>query len=114
MSLEALWSVTFVSNTPSVNNTGGGVVIFETGRVLGGDSGYTYTGTYEIDQNQIKARVRVKQFSPMSLSVFGNNEDFELYFEGEYNDTQFDLMGVMVDQTQNRILVRFTRVEELP
>ena len=33
--LEALWSVEFVSN---VNDSGAGVVVLETGRILGGDS----------------------------------------------------------------------------
>lgn len=41
--IEALWSVEFMSN---LQGAGAGVAVFETGRVLGGDAGYTYVGKY--------------------------------------------------------------------
>jgi len=46
--LEAMWAVTFASNVrvgPAPDaNMGGGIVVLETGRVLGGDLGMTYVG----------------------------------------------------------------------
>lgn len=41
--LEALLSVEFVSN---VQGSGAGVVVIETGRILGVDSSYLYVGKY--------------------------------------------------------------------
>ena len=43
MSLEALWSVEFRSN---LGNLGGGVVMFKTGRVLGGDGSFYFLGDF--------------------------------------------------------------------
>ena len=45
MSVEALWSVSFQSN---FGMRGDGIVVFESGRVLGGDSVMIYTGHYRI------------------------------------------------------------------
>jgi len=36
----------------------GGIVVLESGRVFGGDSVMAYHGTYEIDRDDISARVR--------------------------------------------------------
>lgn len=39
--IDGFWTVKFKGVQ------GGGVAVFSKGKILGGDSGYTYTGTYE-------------------------------------------------------------------
>ncbi len=42
--IEGLWAVQYVG----IQGNGGGVVVFIDGKVLGGDTGYTYVGTYTV------------------------------------------------------------------
>ena len=43
--IEALWSVDFSTN---LGMHGFGIAVFETKRILGGDSGMIYVGSYEV------------------------------------------------------------------
>jgi hypothetical protein len=52
MSIEAVWAVNFI--TP-VGAGGAGVVVFETGRIFGGDSYYYYIGGYLINGTEVHA-----------------------------------------------------------
>src|SRR5882672_7406653 len=47
MRLEALWSVRFSSHK---GIHGGGVVVIENGKILGGETGYTYIGSMHADR----------------------------------------------------------------
>jgi hypothetical protein len=52
----------------------GGVAVFINGKILGGDTGYTYEGTYALQRNTVTALVRVTNFLasvPNVLSVVG-------------------------------------------
>lgn len=51
MSIEALWTVTFGSN---LGMSGAGVVVFETGRLFGGDPDYIYLGKYDVTHRRAK------------------------------------------------------------
>ncbi len=77
--LEALWSVEFVSN---VQETGAGVALLETGRVLGGDSSYFYVGTYSMDKSDVQASLRVTHYAGPPNSIFGNAREFTLGASG--------------------------------
>lgn len=55
--LEALWSVEFQS---SFGLQGNGVVVFETGRVFGGDSTMIYVGNFVLS---------MAQSTPTSMSI---------------------------------------------
>ena|SRR5437879_1994501 len=72
MSIEALWTIKF-EGTPAVvtGNRGGGVVVLETQRVLGGDSGTYYVGTYSLVNGQFKFKVHVGVHDASVGSVFG-------------------------------------------
>src|SRR5947209_6571635 len=73
MSFEGLWwfQTTSVQNPQAFQ--GGGVVVLETGRVLGGDSVYSYVGNFAVDAGVITATVRVRQYNPhvVAENVFG-------------------------------------------
>jgi hypothetical protein len=81
MSIEALWTVTFASN---LGMSGAGVVVFETGRLFGGDPDYIYLGKYDItpDGHKITCEVDVNNHSGRLSSIFGGLPHFKLKIEG--------------------------------
>lgn len=72
--VEGLWIVQYVG----LQGAGGGVAVFVNGKVLGGDTGYTYVGTYTVKDGEVTARVRVSNFLPNIPNVLGLQGDFEL------------------------------------
>lgn len=110
--LEALWTVHFHANT---GQYGGGVVIFETGRVLGGDSDYAYVGHFTYKTGKpLDVTLTVSNHSGRRHSVFGDRETFTLKLSGEPEHDGFDLTGHLEDDPDMRIAIRLERFEELP
>lgn len=109
--LEALWSVEFISN---VQGSGGGVAVFETGRILGGDASYTYVGSYSVNGNGLKADITVANYRGTPNSVFGNIPKFTLHLEGMPKSDTFDVHGHMIENPALTISIRLTRRAELP
>jgi T3SS negative regulator,GrlR len=56
---EALYVVEFGDMAASGTYRNGGVIVLETGRVYGGDSGYYYVGTYSVKDGQLTGEVKV-------------------------------------------------------
>jgi len=109
--LEALWSVEFVSN---LNIFGSGVVIFETGRIFGGDAQYYYTGRYEVKNGNLEGELEVVNYSGEPWSVFGTLEKFSLVLSGQPNQDTFDIKGALKGDPSKEILIRLTKRAELP
>jgi hypothetical protein len=58
MSIEALWSIDFTGVNDDSIAKSGGVVVFETGRVFGGDTWQLYTGGYSrADDGRLKIEI---------------------------------------------------------
>ena len=93
MSIEALWTVTFGSN---LGMSGAGVVVFETGRLFGGDPDYIYLGKYDVtrDGQKITGEVDVSNHSGRLSSIFGGLPRFKLKIEGAVPKS--DAIGPMV------------------
>lgn len=72
--LEAMWGVEFGSN----QDGGYGVVILETGRILGGDSSFTYIGSYETVGGNVTAKIKCTNNRNTLVSIFGNLKEFNL------------------------------------
>jgi hypothetical protein len=83
--MEGLWTIEFGS---SEGVYGGGVVVFSGGKVLGGDAGYYYTGSYEMmDVDAFTATIQVKPFIDGIPSVFNTlRKDFTLNLTGRVKD----------------------------
>lgn len=109
--IEALWSVEFVSN---MNFLGAGVVVFETGRVFGGDSQYYYIGDYQIKNGMLEGSIEVTHYSGEPWSIFGILTNFRLNISGQPNKKTFDLRGYLVEDPTKKIQIRLTRRAELP
>lgn len=114
--LEALWSVEFFNPNGGIS-TGAGMVVLETGRILGGDSMYYYVGDYSVDGKKVTAKVRVTHYNWLPLSIFGNLTEFFLDLSGEIDQNSpksFFLHGNISGQPNNQIVIKFTRRAELP
>jgi len=111
MGIEAMYGVEFIS---SMNVGGYGVLILETGRVLGGDSSFTFIGDYEIENHVLKANVKCNNDREILTSVFGDIKEFTLKLEGTVAEKEFVLSGYVIEEPSKTINVKLTRRAELP
>jgi hypothetical protein len=74
---DGFWIVTFAG----MEGKGGGVVVLMKGKIFGGDSAFTYLGTYTEAEGKIKADVAVQNFDPLIGNVLGIKGDFKLNFQ---------------------------------
>ena len=98
--VNGLWTVEFLS---TFNRAGKGVLVFTNGRLLGGDAGYYYSGTYTVTGNRIEGKVNVKRYDINSISIFGNMESFAISFAGEINNYSLSTVGEILDKPQYKI-----------
>lgn len=71
---EGLWIVQYAG----MEGKDGGVVVLTQGEVLGGDSAFTYAGTYRETQEGFHASILVQNFNPKVGNVLGIQGDFAL------------------------------------
>lgn len=110
--LEALWSVEFQS---SFGIRGNGVAVFETGRVLGGDSTMIYVGSFRVENGVIHADLNVKKYASAQgqTSSVGLNE-FNLKVTGKPDRDKLDLSGYVVEDPARTLTIHAVRRAELP
>jgi len=65
--MNGLWTAEFGSSTGVF---GGGVAVFEGGKIRGGDATHYYLGDYTIDGDRLKATLRVIPYIEGARSVF--------------------------------------------
>lgn len=109
--VEALWSVKFLANTSAF---GSGVVVLETGRILGGDTNFVYVGSYNIANGVATADVDVTLYGDDSFSVFGPANKLRLTLSGVPAHEFFKMTGHVAGRPELRLVVEFTRRAELP
>jgi hypothetical protein len=108
--IDGLWTVEFRS---SVGGLGSGTLIFENGKVMGGDAGYYYVGSYEGVGNTLKGRVTVKKYNPGHISIFGSLNIFTIEISGPLNDAQMTLHGKMAENPTMTISIVCTKRENI-
>jgi hypothetical protein len=59
VNIEALWVARFGDATAPDTMRNGGVVVFETGRLFGGDSAYAYVGSYSISGGSVSGAFEI-------------------------------------------------------
>ena len=109
--IEALYGIEFASN---VNDGGYGVVVLETGRILGGDSSFVFVGSYEIGNSVVSADIKCTNDRKFLQSIFGDIDEFNLHLEGIPEFDGFILQGHMIENPSMRLKVKLTRRAELP
>jgi hypothetical protein len=108
--LEALWSVRFSSN---MGIHGGGVVVIENGKILGGETGYTYIGSMRADRERVIARMKVSKYMAEAAPIFGMDH-FEMELTGRPHESQIRFDGFVVGSPQHDISIDLVRRVELP
>ena len=88
--------------------------MFIKGKVFGGDTGYTYLGSYSSDGNSLKARVMVRNFLPAVPSVIGITGDFELLIDGTVEGGTIKGTGSLLGGQAAGIALKLTRKADLP
>ena len=109
--LEALWTAEFSSN---LGIFGAGVVVFETGRLFGGDSQYYYLGTCEVKNEVLEADIEVTHFAGQGFSLFGGLKKFHLKAEGKIKEPKMEISGYLKENPDLKIYIQLTRRAELP
>jgi hypothetical protein len=109
--VEGFWIVQY----EGMKGNGGGVAMFIKGHVFGGDTGYTYLGSYQTHGNSVKADVKVRNFLPGIPSVLGVVGDFELNIEGTRTGDIVKATGsVSADEHAVGVALKLTKVANLP
>jgi len=108
--VEGFWIVQY----EGMQGNGGGVVMFIKGKVFGGDTGYTYTGSYKTHGNSVEAQIMVRNFLPNVPSVVGITGDFELRITGTVEGDIIKGTGSLVGPQRPGIAVKLTKRGILP
>ena len=109
--IEGLWSVFFID----VNNDmyGGGIVVFETERIFGGDTSFYYIGDYTVDRSNLKANVIAKRHNDALPGMFGNDENF-LEIVGSLKNSEITAVAMDKNNKSNKLQIKLIKVAELP
>lgn len=103
MALEQLWSVEFVSE---MSAEGGGVVVLEAKKILGGDNNYFYVGSYDLKDNNFNATIDVKHYHGECNPIFGRLEEFILKLVGDYDEDEMLLTGNILEDPSRELHLR--------
>lgn len=118
MSVEALWSVEFIS---SDNIFGTGIAVLE--KILGGDNQYLYIGDYRVENDAFSAHIAITHYAGVGSPAFRDRgKRFSLVLFGTLADQTFDAEGHEIlyagghidGALQGKISMRLTRRAELP
>jgi hypothetical protein len=107
--MEGFWTIQF----EGIQGWGAGVITLEKGQVFGGDTGFTYIGTYEQDGGHFKGRVHVKRHSQGIPNVMGRDE-FDLEIEGDRTGAHTMVVNAVIPCTPLRLKGTMTKQKDLP
>lgn len=114
-SIEALWLVKFGDFETPNEARNGGVIIFESGKAFGGDSGYAYVGRYEISGANFTANLDITQFNDEMGDVFGlNSSEFTVTVNLIRSDNLMTGTMVVPEQVGVSLPLILQRFRELP
>ncbi|HKW16598.1 MAG TPA: GrlR family regulatory protein [Terriglobales bacterium] len=108
--VEGLWIVQYEGS----QGNGGGVAVFMKGRILGGDTGFVYTGNYRAEGKNLSGQVKVSNFLPGIPSVLGISGDFELRIVVVVDGNTMKGTGSLVGNEGSGVALKLTKVSDLP
>jgi T3SS negative regulator,GrlR len=111
MALEALWIVTF---TVAARNWGGGIVVFETERIFGGDPNYFYVGSYKAKGNDITADVAIIHHAGPYNKLFGPVPRVDLAMKGTRHGKSIHAEGAAVHHPSLKVRIQLKHLQDLP
>lgn len=111
LELEALWSAEFQTNN---GYAGAGVVVFESGRIYGGDASYYYLGSFQVKDGVVTADIDVVHYSGPLNNVFGPLKHVDLTVSGQLDSQVFTVSGTAAQAPGLTIVIRLTKRAVLP
>ena len=114
-SLEALWAV-YYGDVVDPNHFNGGVVVFETSRIFGGDSNFYYTGEYHASGGKIDAKIKVTHYNGHDVTAFGIqvSGSLPIQFEGRRDGDKIIGKVWPTDLPDKRLRTVLVHFEDLP
>jgi hypothetical protein len=112
MALEALWAITFGTG----QDEGAGVIVFETGRLFGGDTSFYYVGRYEYNTRDqtITGEVEVVRHVNFQRFIFPDRDGGHIRVSGRFSEPNMTLTGHLVEDPRQRIEVHCRHLVDLP
>ena len=110
MGLERLWSVEFTSE---LGSEGGGVIVMEDGKILGGNNNYFYVGSYTVSADQFNATIDVKHYQGKCNPIFGKQEELILQLSGKSSPEEMSLSGHILEDTSRELHISLKAHTEL-
>jgi hypothetical protein len=112
--IESLYVAEF-GDIAGLSYRNGGVVILETNRVFGGDSGYFYLGDYSVFGDRFAASVRITKHNPLFENVFGDAApQFDIRVFGNIGDEIITAIMERLDRPGFSSPLRLIRKAPLP
>ncbi len=109
MTIDGLWIVQF----QGPQGDSGGVVVLTRGQVLGGDSGFTYDGTFDFKDGIFTAKVSVKNFDPAIPNVLGVPSPFQLLIDAKLQGNTINGTGALAIAPDSKIVIRLKKSVDL-
>jgi hypothetical protein len=115
-SVEGMYVVEFGDVAlPANTYRNGGVVVLETLRVFGGDSGYYYVGSYTVKDYHMEANARIVKHDPNWTNAFGDTSlSFNVKMQGTIGNGIIQGFMQRLDMPGVRLPIRLTWKEALP
>jgi hypothetical protein len=112
--LEALYTVEFDDFTgPGFRN--GGVVVLETNRIFGGDSGYYYIGTFSAKEGKLDGSARITKHNPAWMNAFGDaSSEFDIRIAAIIKPDLIEGFMERCERPGMRLALRLIRKASLP
>lgn len=111
MSLEGLWRVQFHSSAlPGGQAAGAGVVVFQAGRIIGGDSWMYYEGAFSENGDNLSGTLHIGTHTQGGQSVFGPIKEFNLKISGTVRGNNISATGEVVEQPGMQLQATLERI----
>jgi len=104
---------TYTVHFNSAADVGSGVVTVSDLTLMGGDSGFIYSGVFREDGARIVGRLNVRQHTPGHRSIFGEVSTFDLELQGQFDGDVGAFQGRVVGQPKMEMQVKLKKVSQL-
>ena len=82
MNIDGEWTLEWGTSRGLIE---AGVIKFESGVISGGNSRYTYSGTYQtLSAQSIQGSMEVTNKNPNKFALFGGDTKYKIYMKGDY------------------------------